>query len=190
MTGPSTRITGVRPTLCRNLTRRAASAVAVSGEQPARRAGDIERVYAEAATHEVVGTGPDATVGTARFVSGAVGALDHNWILPYKTGLRTDHRLAVFGTDGSAYVETRDTPAVIFAGDGVNYVHSTYYSYPNDMPFGAVPAEDAFFLANVRDGRPWPLSVADARAALVAALAMDRSVAEGRPVHLSEIATI
>ena len=26
--------------------------------------GDIERVYAEAATHEVVGPGPDATVAT------------------------------------------------------------------------------------------------------------------------------
>lgn len=150
--------------------------------------GDIERVYAEAATHEVVGPGPDATVATVRFVSGAVGALDHNWILPHETGLRTDHRLAVFGTEGSAYIETRETSAVVFASDGISYVHNTYYSYPNDMPYGAVPSEDAFFLAKVRDGRPWPLTIGDARAALVAALAMDLSIAEGRPVQLSEIA--
>ena len=124
----------------------------------------------------------------SRFVSGAVGALDHNWILPHETGLRTDHRLAVFGTEGSAYIETRETPAVVFASDGISYVHNTYYSYPNDMPYGAVPSEDAFFLAKVRDGRPWPLTVGDARAALIAALAMDLSIAEGRPVQLSEIA--
>ena len=149
--------------------------------------GDIDRVYAEAAAHAVVGPGPDATVATVRFRSGAVGALDHNWILPYESGLRSDHRLAVFGTRGSAYIETRDSPAVVFSVDGLEHVHSGYYSYPNDVPFGALPSEDAFFLGRVRDGRPWPLTLDDARAALVAALAMDRSIAEGRVVSIAEI---
>ena len=148
--------------------------------------GDIDRVYAEAAQHEVVGPGPDAAVATVRFASGAVGALDHNWILPFDSGLRSDHRLAVFGTRGSAYVETRDSPAVVFSVDGLEHIHSGYYSYPNDVPYGALPSEDAFFLARVRDGRDWPLTLDDARAALVAALAMDRSIEEGRVVSLSE----
>ena len=51
--------------------------------------GDIDRVYAEAAQQAVVGPGPDAAVATVRFVSGAVGALDHNWILPFDSGLRS-----------------------------------------------------------------------------------------------------
>ena len=148
--------------------------------------GDIDRVYAEAAQPGVVGPGPDAAVATVRFASGAVGALDHNWILPFDSGLRSDHRLAVFGTRGSAYVETRDSPAVVFSVDGLQHVHPGYYSYPNDIPYGALPSEDAFFLIRVRDGRPWPLTLDDARAALVAALAMDRSIAEGRPVDLAE----
>ena len=148
--------------------------------------GDIERVYTEAAQHEVVGPGPDATVATVRFASGAVGALDHNWILPFDSGLRSDHRLAVFGTRGSAYVETRDSPAVVFSVDGLEHIHSGYYSYPNDVPYGALPSEDAFFLGRVRDGRPWPLTLDDARAALVAALAMDRSIEESRVVLLAE----
>jgi predicted dehydrogenase len=148
--------------------------------------GDIERVYAEAARHRVVGPGPDAAVATVRFASGAVGALDHNWILPFDSGLRSDHRLAVFGTRGSAYVETRDSPAVVFSVDGLEHIHSGYYSYPNDVPYGALPSEDAFFLSRVRDERPWPLTLADARAALVAALAMDRSIEEGRPVDIAE----
>ena len=148
--------------------------------------GDIDRVYAEAAQHEVVGPGPDAAVATVRFASGAVGALDHNWILPFDSGLRSDHRLAVFGTRGSAYVESRDSPAVVFSVDGLEQIHSGYYSYPNDVPYGALPSEDAFFLGRVRDGRAWPLTLADARAALVAALAMDRSIEEGRPVDIAE----
>lgn len=148
--------------------------------------GDIDRVYAEAAQHEVVGPGPDAAVATVRFTSGAVGALDHNWILPFDSGLRSDHRLAVFGTRGSAYVESRDSPAVVFSVDGLEHIHSGYYSYPNDVPYGALPSEDAFFLGRVRDGRAWPLTLADARAALVAALAMDRSIEEGRPVDIAE----
>ena len=148
--------------------------------------GDIDRVYAEAAEQAVVGPGPDATVATVRFRSGAVGALDHNWILPSESGLRSDHRLAVFGTRGSAYVESRDSPAVVFSVDGLQHVHSGYYSYPNDVPYGALPSEDAFFLARVRDGRAWPLTLHDARAALVAALAMDRSIDEGRAVSIAE----
>ncbi|MDE0289712.1 MAG: Gfo/Idh/MocA family oxidoreductase [bacterium] len=149
--------------------------------------GDIERVYAEAAQHGVVGPGPDAAVATVRFASGAVGALDHNWILPFDSGLRSDHRLAVFGTRGSAYVETRDSPAVVFSVDGLEHIHSGYYSYPNDVPYGALPSEDAFFLGRVRDGRAWPLTLGDARAALVAALAKDRSIEEGRPVDIVEL---
>lgn len=148
--------------------------------------GDIDRVYAEAAAQGVVGPGPDATVATVRFRSGAVGALDHNWILPFESGLRSDHRLAVFGTRGSAYIETRDSPAVVFSVDGLQHVHSGYYSYPNDVPYGALPSEDTFFLGRVRDGRPWPLTLDDARGALVAALAMDRSIEEGRVVSLAE----
>ena len=150
--------------------------------------GDIDRVYAEAARPGVVGPGPDATVATVRFASGAVGALDHNWILPFDSGLRSDHRLAVFGTRGSAYVETRDSPAVVFSVDGLEHIHAGYYSYPNEIPYGALPSEDAFFLNRVRDGRAWPLTLDDARAALVAALAMDRSIEEVRPVDIAEFA--
>jgi len=39
----------------------------------------------------------------------------------------------------------------------------------------------------VRDGRPWPLTLADVRAALVAALALDEAIRLGRPVRTSEL---
>ncbi len=149
--------------------------------------GPIERIYAEAAGMEVVGPGPDAAVGTVRFASGAVGALDHNWILPGESGVKSDHRLAVFGARGAASVESRETPAVIFTDDSTRFLNTTYYSYPNGIPFGALPTADAYLLAMVRDGRPWPISLEDARAALVAATAMEKSIETGRPVLLADV---
>lgn len=150
-------------------------------------AGDIEAVYAEASPLQVTGPGPDAVVGTVRFRSGAVGALDHNWIMASGSGLASDHRLAVFGTEGSAYVELRDTPAVVFGKDATRRINSKYRASANGVPFGALAAEDSYFVGMVRDGRPWPLTLADARAALVAALALDTAARLGRPVPLKEI---
>jgi len=148
-------------------------------------AGDVERVYAEASAVPVVGPGPDAMVATLRFRSGAIGVLDHNWIMASGTGLESDHRLAVFGSAGSAFVENRDTPAVVYGPDGVRYLRTTYRSHPNGIPFGALPTENLFFLRSVRDGRRWPIDLADARAALACAVALDESAGLGQPVPVT-----
>jgi predicted dehydrogenase len=147
-------------------------------------AGDVERVYAEANVRPVVGPGPDAMVATLRFRSGAIGVLDHNWIMASGSGLESDHRLAVFGSSGSAFVENRDTPAVVFGSGGARQMPTTYYSHPHGMPFGALPTEDRYFLRSVRDRRGWPINLADARAALACAVAVDRSAVSGAPVTL------
>jgi predicted dehydrogenase len=148
-------------------------------------AGDVDRVYAEASTHPVVGPGPDAMVATLRFRSGAIAVLDHNWIMASGSGLESDHRLAVFGSAGSAFVENRDTPAVVYGSGGARQLHTTYRSQPNGIPFGALPTEDRYFLRSVRDGRPWPISLAAARAALACAVALDESASRGQPVPVS-----
>jgi predicted dehydrogenase len=148
-------------------------------------AGDVQRVYAEASAEPVVGPGPDAMVATLRFRSGAVGVLDHNWIMASASGLESDHRLAVFGSAGSAFVENRDTPAVVYGPGGVRYLRTTYRSHANGIPFGALPAEDIYFLRSVRDGRPWPIDLADARAALACAIALDDSARLGQPVPVT-----
>lgn len=149
-------------------------------------AGDITEVYAAASTISVTGPGPDVVTATVRLASGAVAAMDHSWIMPTKTGLISDHRLAVFGTEGVAYVEYRDTPAQIF-GKRPRFVNPSYKTQAYGVPSGALPTEDRYFLAMVRDGREWPLTLGDARAALVAGLAIDRSIAEHRPVRIDEM---
>jgi predicted dehydrogenase len=122
-------------------------------------------------------------VATLRFRSGAIGVLDHNWIMATNSGLESDHRLAVFGSAGSAFVENRDAPAAVFGPGGARQLRTTYYSHPNGIPSGAMPTEDRYFLRSVRDGRPWPINLADARAALACAVALDESAISGQPVQ-------
>ncbi|HUZ54601.1 MAG TPA: Gfo/Idh/MocA family oxidoreductase [Streptosporangiaceae bacterium] len=148
-------------------------------------AGDVERVYAEPYRSPVTGPGPDAMVATLRFRSGAVGVLDHNWIMPTASGLESDHRLAVFGSAGSAFAEFRDAPAVVFGPGSPSVKRTTYHSHPAGIPYGAMPTEDRYFLTSVRDGRPWPITLADARAAVACALALDESARTGEPVTVA-----
>lgn len=150
-------------------------------------AGEVTEVYATASSITPCGPGPDAVVGTLRFASGAVAALEHNWIMPFDTGMRSDHRLAVFGTKGSAYVELRQTPTQVFGTAGSSFPNSTYRPPDLDVPAGALASADRYFVQTVRTGLPWPLGLDDARAALAIALAMDRSIARGLPVRLDEV---
>lgn len=148
-------------------------------------AGDVERVYAEPYKPPVTGPGPDAMVATVRFRSGAVGVLDHNWVMSAASGLESDHRLAVFGSAGSAFVENRDTPGIVFGVGRPSLKRTTYHSDPAGIPYGAMPTEDRYFLMSVRDGRTWPISLADARAAVACAVALDESARTGEPVTLA-----
>jgi predicted dehydrogenase len=148
--------------------------------------GDVERVYAEGLPMPVVGPGPDAVVGTLRFRSGALGVLDHNWIMVSATGFESDHRLSIFGTDGSAFIDAREPPVVVYTKERPRLVRTSYSSFPRSVPNGALATEDRYFLRMVREGGDWPISLSDARAALVCALALDESVQSGAPVVIAQ----
>jgi len=148
--------------------------------------GEVERVYAEASPIEVVGPGPDALVATLRLERGAVGVFDHGWIAPSKSGLGSEHRLALFGTRGALFVESRDTPLTLYGSDGFARVNTRYYPSAEVVPAGALANEDRHFLLTVRGHRPWPLELADARAALACAAAVERSLIDGTPVDLTQ----
>lgn len=147
-------------------------------------AGEIRTVTAVASTITPCGEGPDAVVGTLEFESGAVAALEHNWIMPAASGMHSDHRLAIFGEAGTVYVEARPTPTQVFGIDGPHFPNTTYRQADAVVPGGALATADRHFVRTVRHGEPWPLELEDARAALTVALAMDRSIAERRPIVL------
>lgn len=146
-------------------------------------AGDIETVYAEQATMGVTGPGlTDAVVGTIRFASGAVATIEINWIMSSESALKADYRLAVFGTTGSAFAESSAPTVRVFGGD------TTPTGWLDDIhgsQSGVLVTEDEHFLAMVRGARSWPLTLADARAALAAAVALDESATSGRPVRVA-----
>lgn len=146
-------------------------------------AGDIETVYAEEAKMGVTGPGlTDAVVGTIRFASGAVAAIEINWIMSSDSALKEDYRLAVFGTKGSAFAEFSAPAVRVFGGE------TTPTGWRDDIhgsQSGVLVTEDEHFLALVRGARSWPISLADARAALAAAVALDESATSGRPVPVA-----
>jgi predicted dehydrogenase len=146
-------------------------------------AGDIETVYAEAARMGVTGPGlTDAVVGTIRFASGVVATIEINWIMSSGSALKADYRLAVFGTEGSAFAEFNAPVVRVFGGETARtgWRDDVYGSQS-----GVLITEDEHFLAVVRGARSWPITLADARAALAAALAIDESATLGRPVRVA-----
>ena len=146
-------------------------------------AGDIETVYAEATGMGVTGPGlTDAMVGTFRFASGAVATIEINWIMSSSSALKTDYRLAVFGTAGSAFAEFNSPVVRVFGGEApaTGWRDDIYGSQS-----GTLVTEDEHFLAVVRGVRTWPITLQDARAALGVAIALDESASAGRPVRLA-----
>lgn len=151
--------------------------------------GSIERVYGEGSRLDHILPGaPEAVVATLRFSSGAVGVLELNWVMPAASGKVSDYRFMAVGTEGVLFLELNDEGLSIFTKSGPpRFPRPTYMVDAYGTRMGTIRTEDDHFLQMVRDGRPWPLSLGDARAALVAALAIDRSVAEGRPVKIAEM---
>ena len=152
-------------------------------------AGDIDQVYAEASRTGVTGEGlPDSIVATVRFSSGAVATLESDWALPSAAGLVSVDNLMVVGSEGVAWYDGRDSgTGILAASHAASFPGLLSYRDPGGSPHGLYRMEDEYFLALVRGGPAWPITISDARAALVAALALDRSVAEGRPIPLSEM---
>jgi predicted dehydrogenase len=148
-------------------------------------AGDIARVYGEASRQGVLGAGlVDAVVATVRMASGAIATLESNWIMPSETGMQSDFRLTVTGSHGSASAEYARSPVTIF-GARPRFPLGGWLADVHGAHVGVLRTEDEHFLQCVRTGARWPVSLADARSALAAALALDESIATGQPVDLA-----
>src|SRR5205814_322254 len=125
----------------------------------------------------------DAAVAVLRLGGGALAVLTGTRHDP----LGYDVRLEVFGTGDSIAVgldERRplrsvEPSAAALAGPAYgNFLERFEAAYRDEL---------AAFVATVLGGGPSPCTLADARAALVAALAADRSRAERRPVSIEEV---
>jgi predicted dehydrogenase len=146
--------------------------------------GPIDRITGEASAQDVLGPGlVDAVAAIVRMRSGAVATLESNWVMASERGVGTDYRFAAVGSEGAAYADYLTGPVAVFGGTP-RFPRNGWLSEVYGVQTGVLRVQDEHFLRGVRSGAPWPVPLADARAALAAALALDASIASGAPVTL------
>ncbi|MBA2357187.1 MAG: Gfo/Idh/MocA family oxidoreductase [Actinobacteria bacterium] len=152
----------------------------VSGEE-------IVEVYADGAVRETPWFQRHGDVDTAvvafRLSGGALGILSGTRHDP----LGYDVRLEVFGTADSITVGIGARSPIRSVEPGAAQSLEAGYRNFLERFEAAYRLELAAFVSTVRDGGPSPCTLAEARAALVVALAADWSRAERRPVSIEEV---
>ena len=147
---------------------------------------DVTEVYANATCLVDPAIGEAGDVDTAvislKFANGAVGVIDNSRRAAYGY----DQRIEVFGSKGAA-VASNDTPTnVVFMGEeGVVADKPLYFFLERYMQ--SFRDEMLQFVDAVLNGKETPTTGEDGLNSILIALAAKKSVAEGRPVKVSEI---
>lgn len=148
--------------------------------------GEVEEVYANATVMVDPAIGEAGDVDTAlvalRFKSGAIGVIDNC----RKASYGYDQRLEVFGSKGQASA-VNDTPTnVAFIDENGSVTDKPLYFFL-ERYMQSFTDEMTQFIDCVINDKPTQTTVYDGLEALRLGLAAKKSVAEHRPVKLSEI---
>jgi len=147
---------------------------------------EVEEVYAAGAVlvdPEIGKAGDvDTAVITLKFANGALGIIDNS----RKAVYGYDQRVEVFGSGGCAATEN-DTPSQVRLSDGTG-VHGDkpLYFFLERYRDAFVAEMKAFFKA-ISEGTETPVTGQDGLMDLVVGLAAKKSLAEHRPVKISEL---
>jgi myo-inositol 2-dehydrogenase/D-chiro-inositol 1-dehydrogenase len=149
---------------------------------------EIVEVYADGAVREAEWfarhNDVDAAVAVLRLSGGALGIVSGARHDP----LGYDVRLELFGTAESIVVGVDSRSPIRSVEPGAPHPGVGYRNFLERFE-RAYRAELAAFVDTVRDGGESACTLEDARAALLVALAADRSRAERRPVSIEEVAS-
>lgn len=145
---------------------------------------EIETAYA--LTENIRGLAhPDIGWAMYRFDTGAIGVIENVWFLPASTPFRIHEQLEIIGTEGAVYVHGGDTNVVIQGRSGIDSPDTLYWPQMHGEPTGALRSEMAYFVGCVARGEmPTVVMPAEARAAVAAVAAAERSAASGKVVRL------
>lgn len=148
--------------------------------------GEVEEVYANAAVMVDPAIGEAGDVDTAlitlKFKNGAIGVIDNC----RKASYGYDQRLEVFGSKGQASA-ANDTPTnVAFIDENGSVTDKPLYFFL-ERYMQSFTDEMTQFIDCVVNDKPVQTTVYDGLEALRLGLAAKKSVAENRPVKLSEI---
>ncbi|HYE84162.1 MAG TPA: inositol 2-dehydrogenase [Clostridia bacterium] len=148
---------------------------------------EVEEVYVQAAVLVDPAIGEAGDVDTAiitlKFENGAIGVIDNS----RKAAYGYDQRVEVFGSKGSA-AASNDTPTntVLSTEEGV-YSDKPLYFFLERYKNSFIDEMKDFFSAIIND-KATPVTAIDGLKPVLIGLAAKKSLAEGRPVKLSEIA--
>jgi myo-inositol 2-dehydrogenase/D-chiro-inositol 1-dehydrogenase len=150
---------------------------------------EIVEVYADGAVRETAWFEQhgdvDTAIATMRLSGGTLGILSGTRHDP----LGYDVRLELFGTADSVAVGVDARSPIRSVEPGATQPGANGYRNFLERFEAAYRRELAVFVDVVRTGAESPCPLADARAALIVALAADRSRAERRPVSIEEVAS-
>ena len=147
---------------------------------------EVESLYVQAAVQVDPEIGAAGDVDTAmvmlRFKNGVIANIDNS----RKAVYGYDQRVEVFGSRGAVATNNNYPNSAVISNDA---------SVRRDLPLNffmdryteAYTGEIEGFIAAISDGKPVPVTGRDGREATRLGLAAKRSLAEGRPVLLSEI---
>ena len=148
--------------------------------------GEVEEVYANATVMVDPAIGEAGDVDTAlvalKFKSGAIGVIDNC----RKAAYGYDQRLEVFGSNGQA-TAANDTPTNVAFIDANGNVSDKPLYFFLERYMQSFTDEMTEFIDCVINDKPTKTTVYDGLEALRLGLAAKKSVAEHRPVKLSEI---
>lgn len=124
----------------------------------------------------------DTSVVTLTFASGALAVIDNS----RRSAFGYDVRTEIFGSAGAAFVGYgRDTPVDVYNATGVHHDHITWFIERFEKAYAA---ELASFIDAIQADRPVAVTGEDGRAALVMAIAAERSRQLHRPVRMDDVA--
>ncbi|MGA2548202.1 MAG: inositol 2-dehydrogenase [Rectinemataceae bacterium] len=148
---------------------------------------EVVEVYAAGAVlvDEAIGKAGDVDTAiiTLRFANGALAVIDNS----RKAAYGYDQRVEVFGSKGSAAAENDCPSTVRLSGESGVVADKPLYFFLERYKEAFI-AEMRAFLDAVSTGKPCPVTGEDGLQDLLVGLAAKKSLAEGRPVKLSEIA--
>lgn len=145
---------------------------------------EIKTVYA--LTESVRGLKhPDIGWAMYRFDTGAIGVIEDVWFLPEGTPFRIHEQLEIIGTEGSIYVHGGDMNVVVQGRSGIDCPDTLYWPEMHGSPTGALRSELEYFVNCVARGeRPKVVTPAEARRAVAAVAAAERSAETGKVVRV------
>lgn len=147
--------------------------------------GEIEEVYVTGKAFEEAAQEAndlDTVLVTLKMSNGSFGTIGNSRRCAYGY----DQRIEVFGSKGMLSSNNR-TPNTVDLSNDVGTSTPLPYSFFMDRYADAYSGVMEAFVNMIRDGTAPPVTGADGRAPIVAAMAAAKSFAEGRPVRLSEV---